>query len=118
MIHALQLHYNYTTPMHFGVRLTRVSLLQCALVLCTPSPPPPLIFTSPKKINSKHSLTFFTFYITSTISYYYLNKKTITIQNFSTFPYKFFLLYITSITFNFYSTKNILHKGRGGEGNY
>jgi hypothetical protein len=62
----------------------------------------------PKNINFKTFLTFFTFYITSTIFYYYLNKKPTTIQNFSIFPYKLFLLYITSIIFYFHSTKKFI----------
>jgi hypothetical protein len=40
-----------------------------------PSPPLRLIFIFPKKYQLKTFLTFFTFYITSTIFYYYLNKK-------------------------------------------
>jgi hypothetical protein len=48
--------------------------------------------------NNSHQniLIFFTFYITLIIFYYYSNKKFIKIQNFSTFLYKFLLLYITS----------------------
>jgi hypothetical protein len=55
---------------------------------------------SQKNINSKHSLTFFTFYITS----------------ITFFTFFISLFYITSITFYFHSTKIFSHKGRGGEG--
>jgi len=44
--------------------------------LPSPFPPLPLFSHLSKNINFKTFLTFFTFYITSTIFYYYLNKKT------------------------------------------
>jgi hypothetical protein len=52
-------------------------------------------------------VTFFTFYITSIIFYYDLNKKITKIFFFFTFPYKFFLLYITPII-SYYHSKLFL----------
>jgi hypothetical protein len=77
-----------------------------------PSPPFPFpcLHFSQKTLTSKHSLTFFTFYITSTLSYYFLNKKLTSIQIFFTFP--LYQLYITSILIFNHSKK----KPRGGEG--
>jgi glycerol-3-phosphate acyltransferase PlsY len=66
-----------------------------------------------KNINFKTFLTFFICYITSTLFYYYLNKKTYYNTIFFFF-YKFFQLYITSITFHRHSKKISCPNMRGG----
>jgi hypothetical protein len=60
--------------------------------------------------NNQHQniLTFFTFYITSIIFYYYSNKKIHYNTKFFTFLYKFFLFYITSSLFTNFKTNNSL----------
>jgi len=74
----------------------------------------PVLSLLSKNINFKIFLIFFTFYITSTFSYYFLNKKFITIQFFFfTFSYKLYQLYITSILIFNHSKK----PPRGEEGN-
>jgi hypothetical protein len=77
----------------------------------------PLFLHFLKNINSKHSLTFFTFYITSTIFFYYLNKKN-PLQNkkYILFYINYFYFISHQSFFTHIQKKNFSYKGRGGEG--
>jgi hypothetical protein len=74
-------------PVHYRVVLVNVDILFFSL------------FQISNNNRHQNILTFFTFYITSIIFYYYSNKKIHYNTNFFTFLYKFFLFYITSSLF-------------------
>jgi hypothetical protein len=85
---------------------------KCLFKIRCPFPSPSLNFSKKKTLLQNILLTFFTFYITSTLFYYFLNKKFTTIQIFFTFPYKLFQLYITSILIFNHSKEKTQGKGR------
>jgi hypothetical protein len=88
----------FVSPAKGIVRVTTICILRYTGCLVTNTPFPSFIFTFRKNNQLQNIQTFFTFYITSIIFYYYSNKKIHYNTKFFHFQYKFFLLYITSIT--------------------
>jgi hypothetical protein len=74
---------------------------------------PSLLFSKKKKINFKIFLTFFTFYILSTIFYYYLNEKTHYNTNFyfSLFHINYFNFISHQFYFSIVQNKNPKKRG-------
>jgi hypothetical protein len=78
--------------------------------------PSPYFQFSPKNINFKIFLTFFTFYITSTLFYYYLNKKTHYDTKFSLFRINSFNFISHQSHFTITKKKFIPYMRIGGKG--
>jgi hypothetical protein len=78
-----------------------------------PFPSIPLLLPFPKKHQIQNILFFFTFYITSIIFYYYLNKKIHYNTNFFPLFHRNYFYFISHQSLSIFTQQKNSHKGKG-----